>query len=130
MTMRRQRGFTLIEMVIAFAILGIALTVLFGAFESSLTRSRHDAHLNEGTLIAQSLLDRIGTEWPLGTPSRAGEWEGYSYQVDQQPTLPDDGQASYTLPTVKVTASVSWPESAEKRTIIISTLKLLPRVRP
>jgi general secretion pathway protein I len=129
-TFKRQQGFTLIEMVVAFAILVLALTVLYGIFESTLSRSRHDARLSEGTLIAQSLLARAGTEWPLDTVTRRGEWEGgYAYELAQQEDAPIKGQVPFTLPTIKVTASVTWSEMAGRRTVAVSTLKFLPRER-
>jgi general secretion pathway protein I len=127
---RRSRGFTLIEMVIAFAILGVTLTTLYGSFESSLARARHDARLSEATLVAQSLVARAGSEWPLTAGSQDGNWESYSYEVNEQTINPDHGQAPDTLPAVQVTASVAWHEGANPRHIAISTLKLLPPVTP
>jgi general secretion pathway protein I len=126
----RQRGFTLIEMVIAFAILSLSLGVLYGAFEATLSRSRHDARLSEGILLAQSVLARAGSEWAFGNDTRTGEWGGFSYELVQQPVPPPAGQAPFTLPTIKLTASVTWPEIAGRRTIVLSTLKLWSRERP
>jgi hypothetical protein len=115
-------------MVIALAILGVALSVLYSAFETSLSRLRHDAHLQEGILIAQSVLARAGTEWPLA--AERGEWEAYTYEVTQERDNPPVGQPLYTQPVVRVTASVSWIESAGRREVALSTLKLLPETRP
>jgi general secretion pathway protein I len=126
----RSRGFTLIEMVIAFAILGITLAALYGTFASSLSRTRHDARLSEATLVVQSLLARAGSEWPLAVGSQSGNWESYQYEVDEQTADPAQGQPPYTLPIVRVTASVAWHEGANLRHIAVSTLKLLPAVTP
>ena len=38
--MRREEGFTLLEVMVALSILGVALTVLFGVFANNLARSR------------------------------------------------------------------------------------------
>jgi general secretion pathway protein I len=130
MNARRSHGFTLIEMVIALAILGLTLSVLYGAFESALSRSRHDARLSEGTLIAQSLLARAGTEWPLTDGTTRGEWNAYTYELTQQTVSPPLGQPVYTQPTVRVTASVNWTEFAGHRDVTLSTLKLAPRIIP
>ena len=130
MSARRSQGFTLIEMVVAFAILGIALTTLYAVFESALSRIRHDTHLSESILLAQSLLARAGTEWPLAEGVRHGDWQNYRYELAEQGISALDGQPPYTLPAIQVTASVSWVESAGKRTIVLSTLKLLPQVAP
>jgi len=130
MSGHRNRGFTLIEMVIAFAILGISLTVLFNAFETSLARTHHDTRLREGTLLAESLLARAGTELPLGAGAHTGESQGFAYEVTDEAVTPPQGQLAYTVPTTVVTASVTWHELSGNRTIALSTLKFLPRTSP
>jgi general secretion pathway protein I len=125
-----QHGFTLIEMVIAFAILGITLTVLFGVFQNALSRTRHDARLSEGTLLARSLLARAGSEWPLADGTREGSWGGYEYELIEQTVVAPPGQPPYTLPTIRVSASVTWVERAGRRALSLSTLKLLPPGAP
>jgi general secretion pathway protein I len=128
MSRRRSQGFTLIEMMVAFAILAVALGVLYSAFENSLSRLRHDAHLQEGILLAQSVLARAGTEWPLATTR--GEWDAYTYEVTQERDNPPEGQPLYTQPVVRVTAAVSWMESAGRREVTLSTLKFQPEIKP
>lgn len=126
MNRRRQYGFTLIEMVVAFAILGLSLTVLYEAFESGLLRARRDEHLREGTLIAQSLLSRVGSEWPLKDGTQTGDSNGYAYVVSEQTVTAIVNERPYSLPTIRIVASVSWHEFAGAQTISIATLKLLP----
>jgi general secretion pathway protein I len=126
----RTRGFTLIEMVIAFAILAVTLAALYSTFETALSRSRHDARLSEAILLAQSLLARAGTEWPLANGNERGAWNSYTYQVSEQTVASIAGQRLRTLPTIRVTASVTWAESAGRRNIALSTLKFLPSVAP
>lgn len=124
------RGFTLIEMVVAFAILGISLTVLFDAFETSLARTRHDTRLSEGTLFAQSVLARAGTEFPLDGAVHSGQWQEFAYELSDRPIAPPQEQRVNTIATTLVTASVTWHELAGNRTIALSTLKFLPRANP
>jgi general secretion pathway protein I len=121
----RQRGFTLIETVIAFAILGLSLSALYGAFGSALSRTRRDAKLSEATLIAQSLLARAGTELPASGGTYTGEWNDYKYELTQQASAPP-GPGMATVQTVRVTARVSWPGSSGPREIEVSTLALQP----
>ena len=130
MTAQRAAGFTLIEMVIAFAILGVSLSALYATFQSALSRTRHDAHLNEATLLARSLLTRAGTEWPLIEGSSQGEWSEYTYEVTEHKILAPAKEVPFTLPAVQVTAAVTWVEFAGKRTYSLSTLKLQPWVAP
>jgi general secretion pathway protein I len=124
------QGFTLVEMVVAFAILGLSLTALYSAFESALVRAGHDGRLNEGTLIAQSLLARASFEWPLQDGVRSGDWNGFAYEIAEQTVAAPSGEQPYTVPTIQVTASVSWPEAAGMRHIAMSTRQFRPASSP
>jgi general secretion pathway protein I len=124
MTARSARGFTLIEMVIAFAILGLSLSALYATLQSALSRTRHDARLSEATLLARSLLARAGTEWPLIEGSTAGAWKDFDYEVAEHKIDASASQPPFTFPTVQVTTRVSWSELAGTRSISITTLKL------
>lgn len=128
MTQSSARGFTLIEMVIAFAILGLTLTVLYGVFEGSLSRIRHDTLFREGTLLAQSLLARTGTEWPLADGTHNGESEGFRYVIDERIERPLSAQPPFILPTMLIVASVSWSEASGTHSVSISTLKFMPPI--
>src|SRR5450432_4058180 len=114
MNSRRAGGFTLIEMVIAFAILSLSLSALYATLQNSLSRTRHDAHLSEATLLARSLLARAGTEWALIEGSSQGEWNEYAYELAEHKSVAPPNQPPITLPTIQVTASVTWSEAAGK----------------
>jgi general secretion pathway protein I len=127
MSYRRNRGFTLIEVIIAFAILGMTLSTLYGVFSTTLARARHEARLNEAVSVSQSLLSRAGVEWPLTESPVRGELNGYDYEVTQEVVNAPAGQPALTQPIVRVTASVAWSDPAGQRNVSISTLKLLSR---
>jgi general secretion pathway protein I len=124
------RGFTLIEVVIAFAILALSLAALYGAFESALARARRDAHFSEGTLIAQSLLARAGSEFPYAQANYRGEWNSYTYELTQEMVSQPARPSAFTQPTVRVTARVSWTAGTGSHDIEISTLKLVSKAGP
>jgi general secretion pathway protein I len=130
MTAQRAAGFTLIEMVVAFAILGVSLSALYATFQSALSRTQHDAHLSEATLLARSLLARAGTEWPMIEGSSHGQWSEYSYELTEHKIVAPAKEVPFTVPAVQVTAAVTWVEFAGKRSFSLSTLKLQPWVTP
>jgi len=121
----QERGFTLIEMVVAFAILGLTLTALFAAFENALSRTSHDSRLAEATLLAQSTLARIGSEWPVGSGEHSGTWNEFSFATQE-----DAQSKDAPLPTRRVSVRVRWLEGRNPRSIDISALRLAPAVAP
>ena len=82
MTNRLQRsgrsGFTLIEVMISSAILGLSLVVMFG-FHSQAVRANMNAHrLTDCTYLAQSQLEQLLAEdWTReDSPTDLGDWGG------------------------------------------------------
>lgn len=126
--MRRNAGFTLLEVVIAFAILGFSIATLYSTFQIALRRSNHDLRQTEATLLARSVLARVGTEWPVEPGSRDGSWEEFNYRVDQSSPASDPRAPGVALIPLTVKASVFWQDSGNTPIVAISTVKLM-RVR-
>jgi prepilin-type N-terminal cleavage/methylation domain-containing protein len=57
-------GFTLLETLVALAILGLALGSSLSVFGDTLTRSRHAAMEAQAAGVAQTLLEQLGTTLP------------------------------------------------------------------
>jgi MSHA pilin protein MshD len=89
---RRQRGITLIELVVAITVVAIAATGILSAMSAIATRSA-DAMLQQQAIsIAQAYLDEVLQRWivdPNGTPTNTGRasWN----LVDQYDGLVDVG---------------------------------------
>jgi general secretion pathway protein I len=76
----RQRGFTLLEIIIAFAVLALALTLLLGTLSGSVREVRASADAGRAALHAQSLLDQVGVGEALRPGNRDGEFEDGRYR--------------------------------------------------
>ncbi|PYB80999.1 general secretion pathway protein GspI [Pseudomonas sp. LB-090624] len=79
--MNRQRGFTLLEMLAAIALLVIAASVLLGAFAQSGRSLQQVARADRQHSAARSLIDDID----LGTlepGQQRGRWHGLPWTVD------------------------------------------------
>lgn len=76
----RARGYTLIEVIVAFALLALALTLLLG----SLTNAARQVHWADGggraTLHAQSLLDQVGVGQPVQAGTRSGSFDNERFR--------------------------------------------------
>ncbi len=69
-------GFTLIEILIAFAILAVSLAVLFQSFSSGLDAVSRTERATSAVLLARSTLDRVGTDIPLAPGEHSGNSNG------------------------------------------------------
>lgn len=86
-SVRHARGYTLIEVLVAFAVLALALTVLLGTLSGATRQVRWSADSGRAALHAQSLLAQAGVGEVLVAGRRDGELEGgrYRWQLDVEP---------------------------------------------
>jgi general secretion pathway protein I len=85
---RAQRGFTLLEVMLAFVVLAAAMGLLMGMLSGGL-RQVARAELETGAALhAQTLLDQLGTIEAIEPGTREGELDGgrYRYRMDIAPT--------------------------------------------
>jgi general secretion pathway protein I len=124
-----EAGFTLVEIIVALAILSISLGLLLNVISSGMWRSSQAQSLSEANSLAQSLLARVGADLPIEPAQRAGEFAGgfhWRLSIERYGTAVDREQwptGAYT-----VTARVLWgADQADERSVTLSTLRLGPR---
>jgi general secretion pathway protein I len=126
----RDRGFTLLEVVVAVAIASLALVGLFHAASGGLFSVDTAASAEEALQRAQSHLAAIGRDAALVT----GDWSGddgggYSWRILVQPVAQRqgvglDGVTPQTTALYSVEVAVSWRSSGHERAIVLRTLRL------
>ncbi len=127
----RQRGYTLIEVVVAFGVLALALTLLLGTL-SGATRQVRDADLaGRAALHAQSLLDQVGVGEVLQPGVREGEFERgrYRWMLTVAPYR-DAAQAAQPLAVaqpelMQLLLTVQWGEDPRRERLQLRTLRLV-----
>ena len=127
---RRDQGFTLIEVLVAFAILALTFTALVRIFGSGLTAADRVARERAAILLARSQLANAGVETPLTLGASDGEGaEGYRWHVAVEP---DPSTAALpSLPLLRrINVTVSWAEGGRERSLSLATLRLAPAPRP
>lgn len=128
--MTDERGFTLVEALIAFAILSLTLVALYGAFGTSITGLARSRGVDEAVLIAQSRLAELAAAKQL-PPVFEGAVEGSIYRwrielvPDSAPEPPE--QAAAPLRPQKIKLVVDWPENDRRRHIAVEQILLLQR---
>jgi len=129
--MQRHKGFSLLEILVAFAIMAVALTIVLRIFGSGVNNAVISEEYTLAVQIAESLMARTGVETPLQIGEATGtEADKYDWQVTVRPVAQtgatDSGQAqnAETLQLLSVKIKVSWGEEEDRqRSIELNSLK-------
>jgi len=117
-------GFTLMEVLIAFAILSVSMGALMLAFSDGLRMTGRSVTISTATLQAQSLLDAVGRSIPVRQGQVTGVLEdGSHWNVSIEPfdTGESGSAATASLLAFRVDATVEWERD---RGVTLSTLRL------
>jgi general secretion pathway protein I len=138
--MRSHKGFSLIEVLVAFVILSLVATALFRLFSGALGNAAAANDWSRAMLVAETQLTVAASTQPLREASDQGNdadgrlrWQTKVAPYDP-PSTPDDiARASETMPTrlYRVSVDVHFPgDNGKERTISLSTLKIAQRNPP
>lgn len=125
--MKIERGFTLLEIMVAFTIMALSTAVLLQAFGGGVHLLGNAAVQSRAASLARSQLARVGREWPLREGEYSGQWRQYHWRVSMTPYQPEHPLPEHpTLRLLQVTATVSWAEGGRRRRYRVTTLRLAP----
>jgi general secretion pathway protein I len=131
MRARRSRGFTLIEVVVAFVLLSLVLVTGFEIFSGGLRRAGDLEDYSQGLVIAQSRLAAAGMEEAFREGQVQGESDDRRFRWMVATTRTQEGQGDPSRPMnstfalYRVDVRVEW-HGADTRahSIELSTLGL------
>jgi general secretion pathway protein I len=119
-----EAGFTLVEVIVALAMLSLGLSVLLAMISSGLGRTASAGRMAEAGSLAQSLLAEVGTELPIKTEERNGLFsDGYRWHLTMR--LYDNTKEREERPIglYQISAEIAWDEGTERRSFTLSTLR-------
>jgi len=126
------RGYTLIEVIVAFALLAAALTLLLGTLSGAARQVRGSSDAGRAALYAQSVMAQVGVGEVLKPGRTDGEFEDgrYRWALDVQrwndPLKPanalDDPSAPQLL---EVRLGIEWGEGGPRERLLLRTLRLM-----
>jgi len=135
--MRRHSGFSLLEILVAFAIMAVALTIVLRIFGTGVNTAVNAEDYTIAVQVAESLLARTGVEQPLQTGESSGtEADKFAWVVTVTPvaipvsTRPrfksqQQNEESNPLRLMRVKVSVLWSAEGERRRVVeLNGLKL------
>jgi general secretion pathway protein I len=129
------RGFSLLEVLVAFVILALILGVLMQIFSGGLRNASRVDEYQQAMLLGQSKLASIGIEMPLKISESNGEFDAvYRWHVSIRPYLVAPTQTSdqtglpvpiLPVSLLEVEIQVLWGGSNQPRSASLKTLRLV-----
>ena len=114
---RGQRGFSLVEMLAALVILGLALGALYQAASGATRNARVSAEYAIATTLAESELDAVVISRPDVGMTQRGRYGDFEWErwVELIPEREESGIGWMRI-------VVSWPGESQPRTVSLSTI--------
>lgn len=127
----RAAGFTLIEAVVALAVLALSLTVLVPVFGEVIERSSRATAQATAASLASSLTARLGTDLPLVEGKTSGAFgNGYGWELEIAAYGGAEDRAAWPVAPYQVQATVTWSAGGRERSVTVTTLRLAPKDGP
>lgn len=128
----RQHGYTLIEVLVAFAVLALALTFLLGTLSGATRQVRWSSDAGRAALHAQSILAAVGVGEALQPGREEGELEDgrYRWQLEvapyTDPLLPGNApQDPFAAQLLRLRLELAWGEGARAQRLVVDSLRLV-----
>jgi general secretion pathway protein I len=132
---RHDRGFTLVELLVALAIFAIAIGFAYRALSGALASQDGSERNQMAVRLAQTMLDRVGRDIALNPGDMNGRTQdGSIWQLRMTPdstaaadatTSPANCITAPVLQGIVVQISVGWTEQQHPHQIRLSSLRLV-----
>jgi len=126
------RGFSLLEVLVAFAILSLTLGVLLQVFATGLRNTANAEDYTRAVLQAESLLAQVGINLPVESQQGAMD-DRFQWRITVTPFPlenildPETPTENLRFTPYQVVVEVSWSATADRtRSVTLETLRLLP----
>ena len=123
-----EAGFTLVEVVVALAILALSLAVLLNVISNGLRQTDRAKKMAQAGSLAQSLLSKLGTEVPIQEGLTSGEFpEGFRWRVRAERYGDAEDRQDWPVAGYTISIEILWGDASAERSIALNTLRLAPK---
>lgn len=126
MTRRRAAGFTLLELLVALAIMAMSLGLLYSVSGGALRNVGAVEHLQQAIMVAESLSE-LHDSVPEQGWNETGNSAGFAWRVRSAPYNAGVGGGANRVPLHEIQILVTWDEGGRARQF--ERLSLLPEHR-
>jgi type II secretion system protein I len=121
------KGFTLLEILVALAILATAVTVIFQLFSASLRNISVSEDVVNAAIKAEAKMREVLSSEELSENSwTETTTDGYTFTVNIAETLQQKTD-SLPIQVLQVDLAVSWVKNTKERTLHLKTFKVVER---
>ena len=127
----RSRGFTLLELLLAFVVFALSFATVLEILSGSMRNTVRARHYSEAALTAQSVMDQVGLEIALQAGQTvSGESGEYEWELQINP-YEDTGENPHSvelgdltgIELLQVDLEISWGQPPRDQARTFSTVK-------
>jgi general secretion pathway protein I len=123
-------GFTLIEVLVALAVLAITFGFAFRALSGGFDWLDHSERNRTGLLLAETMLARVGHDIALQDGQKTGRTaDGFSWTLATTPYGDVSNLPPGRLIGYQIQVTVRWAEQRRERQVRLTTLRLGRKAR-
>ncbi len=124
---KQMQGYSLIEVLVAFTILALALTVLFRIFSGGLRNVDASADYALAVLVAEGKLAEPGVSTPLQIDTANGveaDKFTWSRSITQYDPANAESNNTFGVRAYRIVVNVEWPGGRSTRRVALETIRL------
>jgi general secretion pathway protein I len=118
-------GFTLLEILVALAILAMSLTVLLSTFSLALDRTSASKTRDQAQALAKTLLLQAEVAPPAELGDRTGENQTMRWRLHVSPYGTTEERAAWRTQPAEVVVTVWWDDHGRTRALSLQSLTTL-----